>query len=315
MSDQRILVTGASGFIGRALVANLLGAGHSVIALNRSPSVPPSSDSARYEERIADKPEDLAATLAGIGADIVIHAAAPGTRPADRTWQVLSEGCISYVHHLFDALAAQAPKRFVMLGSWSEYAPPTGPTGSLINEAHPLVSGNIYGAHKAAAYLIAHARASQIGTVFVSARLFNIYGPGEHEARLIPYCVRQLAAGKPVELTSGEQKRDFVFVEDAVEAIVQLALRSAAPEHPVYNVCSGTGVPVKMLVLAAAEAAGGDPGLLRFGALPQRSDEPMEITGDPQRLKDLTGWSPKTPISAGIQRLVSHTLGTGIQHD
>ena len=86
-------------------------------------------------------------------------------------------------------------------------------------------------------------------------------------------------------------------------------------EHLLSNPGKPLPKTVKALVLAAAEAAGGDAGLLRFGALPQRSDEPMEITGDPQRLKDLTGWSPKTPISAGIQRLVSHTLGTGIQHD
>jgi UDP-glucose 4-epimerase len=243
---------------------------------------------------------------------LVIHAAAPGTRPADRTWQTLTEGCIQYVHQLFDGLANQPSKRFVLLGSWSEYAPPAGSEGTLIAESHSLESGNLYGAHKAATYLIAQARAAQLGMEFVSARLFNIFGPGENRDRLVPYCVRQLRAGRPVELTSGEQKRDFVFIDDAVDAILRLALRDAAPGAPVYNVCSGVGVPVKTLVLTAAEAAGGDPGLLKFGALPQRGDEPMEIAGNPRRLENLTGWTPQTPISTGIKRLVSHTLSTGL---
>ncbi|MEQ9434968.1 NAD(P)-dependent oxidoreductase [Hyphomonas sp.] len=315
MSAMRVLVTGASGFIGQALVARLVSEGHSVIALNRSSARGNAGGSISYEERLAPTPEDLVDALRDTHPDLVIHAAAPGTRPADRTWQKLAEGCVQYVHQLFDGLASQPPKRFVLLGSWSEYAPPAGPEGTLISESHPLESGNLYGAHKAASYLIAQARAAQLGVEFVSARLFNIFGPGENCDRLVPYCVRQLRAGRPVDLTSGEQKRDFVFIDDAVDAILRLALRDPAPDAPVYNVCSGVGVSVKTLILTAAEAAGGDLDLLKFGALPQRGDEPMEIAGNPRRLANLTGWAPQTPISTGIKRLVSHTLSTGLQHD
>lgn len=312
MSAMRVLVTGASGFIGQALVAHLVVQGHSVIALNRTSARGNALGSIPYEERLAPKPEDLVDALRGIHPDLVIHAAAPGTRPADRTWQTLTQGCVEYVHQLFDGLAGQPPKRFVLIGSWSEYAPPAGSEGTLIAESHPLESGNLYGAHKASAYLIAQARAAQLGMEFVSARLFNIFGPGENRDRLVPYCVRRLRAGRPVDLTSGEQKRDFVFIDDAVDAILRLALRDAAPVAPVYNVCSGVGVSVKTLVLTAAEAAGGDLSLLKFGALRQRDDEPMEIAGDPRRLENLTGWAPQTPITTGIKRLVSHTLSIGL---
>ena len=312
MPEPAIIVTGATGFIGSALVRRLSADGATVVALTRDANRPAARRLAELdgvELREAASAAALNEVFTGLAARVVVHAAAPGVHPEDRHWSTLLDGAIGYTLALVEAAAERRVARILHLGSWSAYADPSDPDRPL-SETDQLTRTNLYGACKASAELIAAAQAQALGIEFVSARLFNVFGPGEDERRLLPYVIRKLSAGEPVELTSGVQQRDFVFIDDAVEALVRLA-NARAPRHAVYNICSGASVPVRSLVEAACEAVSASPSLLRFGALPQRRDEPLRICGDPARMRAEFGWSPSVGPLEGVRRVVDQYTHKG----
>jgi UDP-glucose 4-epimerase len=145
----------------------------------------------------------------------------------------------------------------------------------------------------------------------VTVRLFNVYGEGEAPHRLLPHLVDRLSRGEPADLTSGTQARDFVHVSDAVEAMVRLATAPHIPLHDSYNVCTGSGTTVRRFAREVAEALGAASDLLRFGTLPQRTDEPPAIIGDPERLARITGWRAALTVPEGIARSLDALRGAG----
>jgi nucleoside-diphosphate-sugar epimerase len=132
-----------------------------------------------------------------------------------------------------------------------------------------------------------------------TARLFTVYGPGEHEGRLLPTIRRAADTGTPVDLTAGTQERDFTYVEDAAEAMLRIgSLREA---EQVINVGTGENVSVREFAETAAGVFSIDRGLLRFGALESRPSEMKAARTDISRLYRLTGWKPARTVIEGIQ--------------
>ncbi len=132
-----------------------------------------------------------------------------------------------------------------------------------------------YAAAKAAAYLALAQFLPQQGLEFAWCRLFYLYGEGEDERRLVPYLRARLGAGKPAELSSGTQVRDYLDVREAGRMIVESALGSAL--GPV-NICSGTPVTVRELAERIADEYGRRD-LLRFGARPDNLVDPPCVVG------------------------------------
>lgn len=310
--DRKILLTGGTGFIGKAVSSHLLSSGHAVLAVTRDDRSPSARTLAENgaELLVVAEPEAFADTLAGLPISHVLHAAAPGIKPEDRTWSRLNQGCTVYTLSLLEALQDHNIDRFLNVGSWSEYAPPVN-EAEAIAETFPLESRNLYGAAKAGAFLSAQAFAEQKNIPFVSTRLFNVYGPGEADSRLIPYVITKLIAGETVDLTPGLQERDFVFVEDVAEALIRLLLTPGQIKNSVYNICSGAGTSVRDMVYTAARALKADESLLKFGARPYRPDEPLRVTGNPSRLKYELDWVAQTPVETGVIALVNDLLKRG----
>ena len=113
----------------------------------------------------------------------------------------------------------------------------------------------------------------------VTARLFTVYGPGETPERLLPSLIQAAKAGRPQRLTSGHQKRDFTYVEDAAEGLLRLGQSSAEP-GAVINLATGRLTPVRGLVRIAADVLNIPAENLEFGAL---SDRPEEMSHSPSR--------------------------------
>lgn len=311
-SGTPILITGSTGFVGTALVREAIARGETVIGLTRDTA---SAQARSLAEEtgctllsVADA-NGIAGALEDHRFKAVIHAASPGTRPADRDWATLRAGCLDYTHALLAALGDRVSGQFVQVGSWSEYALPL-PDQAPVDESHSLTSRHLYGSVKAAAHLSGQAYANALGMRHVTGRLFNVFGPGESEQRLLPHIITHLRRGEPVDLTSGLQGRDFVYIDDAVDALLRLALPAAPLDHGCYNVASGTATTVREMAEAAANCVGADLALLRFGALPQRADEPVRVCGDASRLKSETGWQVQTNWIEGVQRLVTSITST-----
>ncbi|MEQ1863925.1 MAG: NAD(P)-dependent oxidoreductase [Micropepsaceae bacterium] len=291
----RVLVTGASGFIGRQLVARLHTLGAVVTVIKRAGTGDEIENVIEVERWKADT---LRQVLAGSSFDYVFHLAAYGVAPSARDVQEMFEVNVSSTIALVDTV--RAARSIVHVGSCAEYSSPQEP--HRITESHGLEAFNLYGATKAAGTLGATAAAAARGHNFVAARLFHVFGTNEASHRLLPTLVSHLKLGKPVPLSPGTQVRDFLAASDAVEGLLHLAVSAAAlGGQSIVNLCSGTAVSVRSFAECVADALRAPRNLLDFGAVRLRSDETTHLVGDTARLHQLVTWRPRLSLTEGIE--------------
>lgn len=225
---MRALVTGATGHLGLHLVRRLVRDGHEVAALVR-----PTSDLTRLadvRERIDLVHGDfsdagsLAAAVATAAPGVVFHLGWFGVTGPDRVDVRQVELNVVGGFHLVDAAVAAGCETWIGLGSQAEY----GRVDGVLTETTPLRPTTLYGAAKVALGALAGARAVAGGMRAVWVRLLATYGPYDDERHLIPSVILTLLRGERPELTPGEQRWDYLFVEDAVDALVRLAITPTA---------------------------------------------------------------------------------------
>jgi nucleoside-diphosphate-sugar epimerase len=132
-------------------------------------------------------------------------------------------------------------------------------------------------------------------------RIFFVYGPREHPARLVSSVIRSLLAGEEAKCTHGEQVRDFLHASDVAAAFVSLL--ESDVDGPV-NVGSGIPTTIHDLIARIGKAIG-RPELLRFGALPARADEPPTILADIRRLTKEVGWMQRISLEKGLEQTIA----------
>ena len=292
---MRALVTGASGFAGRHLVAECAAAGDVVVEASRAADVD------------LLEPERARAAVAEARPEVVYHLAALAHVGA--SWKdpagYLARN-VALALNVLEAVRAQAPGALVLVvGSGEVYGPPaTLP----VTEEAPLRPQNPYAVSKAAADLLAGFYADAHGLRVIRARPFNHVGPGQEPSYAIASFARQAAAAveagrNPIRIVTGtlESRRDYTDVRDVVRAYRRLAERA---EPGTYNVCSGRTASGRELLEALAVATGArvehqvDPGLLR-------AHEVMEVRGSPKRLRRATGWEPEIPLERTLADTVA----------
>lgn len=298
----RVLVTGASGFVGAAVVRRAVALGLPVTAL-----VGPASDIARLAPLARDidiaraditDTRALAAAVADARPELCIHLAAAGAVVREDALDLLLAANALAPARLAHALAAAGARRLVTAGSSSEYGTVEGP----MDESRACDPDDPYGVSKLAGGLLARVAGRDAGLETAHLRLFSVYGPGEDPRRLVTSVVRALVAGRPLELTPGEQVRDFVYVDDVAEALLTAAL---APEVDGLTVNVGTGVEttVRDLCLRIAGLTGGDD-LLDFGARPYRPGERFHWRAATEHAQRTLGWRSRTSLDEGLRLTV-----------
>jgi nucleoside-diphosphate-sugar epimerase len=275
---KRILVTGASGFIGRHAVEALRARGAEVVAAS---------------SRDADllQVDASAQLLADVQPSHVLHLAwyaEPGAY-----WT--STENLRWLEASLRLLRAFEGERFVVAGTSAEYDW-TG-DGRLVEGITPERPATLYGASKLAMSRVGE----RVGAFsFASARIFFLYGPGENAERLVPQVALPLLNGERAAVSEGTQVRDFMHVADAGAALA--ALVDSNVEGPV-NVASGIALPVRDVVAMVAEAVG-RPDLVDYGALPQRPGDPHALVPDVSRLREEVGfepsWSPREGLADAV---------------
>ncbi len=304
------LVTGATGFLGSVLVEHLLARGIETTCLVRTPTsssrkIP--AGARTIEVRFFEFPR-LKSKLAAISADVVLNLASYGVQQGDRDPRWLNEGNLGFLTCLLEATAGRPLRRFVHTGSCSEYGIPER-EGVPISETQPLRPVSAYGAAKASAFREATTLAASLNVPFLTLRLFGVFGAHEAPNRLVPYLIDKLRRDEPVDLTPGEQVRDFLYEDDAAAAFVAAAEAPNLVPGEVYNVCSGRGIRVRELGEAVADALGKPRHLLHWGERSYRGDEPMWLVGDNQRFVAATSWRPRISVEEGIRRMISASSG------
>lgn len=289
---MRALVTGATGFVGRHLVAHLAAAGDDVTI---------------SEAEITD-PGSLAADFRGGRPDAVYHLAAQAdvqasfTDPA-ATLRVNVEGTFN----VLEAARRAGAGRVVVVSSADVYGR-VEPSSLPVGEAAAMRPVTPYGASKAAAEMVCVQAALGRGMDVIRARAFNHLGPGQSDRFVAGALASRVAANERtgsevVRVGNLQAMRDFTDVRDVVRAYRLLATSGAAGE--VYNVCSGTARAVSELAESLLARARHPMRLAADGGLLRPADV-AEIRGDPSKLRDATGWRPEVPLEQTLDDLLDY---------
>jgi nucleoside-diphosphate-sugar epimerase len=319
---KRVLLTGARGFLGSNCLAPLLARGYEVHAVSRSleaggahaagatseaggaRETGESREAAAAQENVVWHQADLldgqqvTALLETVHPTHLLHLAwvvTPGafwTSPLNWPW-------VDASLKLLAAFGAVSGQRAVMVGSCAEYAPSADPC---VEAQTPLAPATVYSACKAALGVMLPTFARQYGVPSAAwARVFYLYGPGEQPERLVPSVIRALLRNEAMPCSHGEQVRDFLYSEDAADALVALL---DSPVTGAVNVASGRPIALRSFLSTIGVLTGREH-LLQFGARPTRPDEPPALIADVSRLAHEVGWKPRMSLEDGMARMIA----------
>lgn len=299
MDRERVLITGATGFIGACLARDLIDEGHDVHLLLRgeSPRWRLAGLEGRFAAHIADL-RDPAAVQRAVQAsrpEIIYHLAAHGALYQQQDRAAILASNLLGTCNLLEALEKHDYRMLVQAGSSSEYGHKAGP----MHEDDRLEPRTDYAVSKAAATMLCQAAARQ-GRPVTTVRVFSAYGPYEDPSRLVPYVMDCLSRGQTPRVTSGNQPRDFIYVDDCL-ALFKLAARSPAARGQILHAGSGRQYCVRDMVQTIVETCARDCIKAEFGSEPPRPDEPIAWVASIDRTSQLTGWRPSYDLRTGIE--------------
>jgi nucleoside-diphosphate-sugar epimerase len=301
----RVLVLGGSGFIARWVARALTERGADVSVVVRDMTAAEQvlrQVKARAQLFVCDleRGEDLGPLTKDLKPAVTFNLAGYGVDLAEQdkgSAERLNTDLPAHLPHLVASFPnGEWPgQRIVHVGTALEY----GDAGGHLLEDSALHPITLYGRTKLAG-TVAFQQACQSRSIpGLVARLFTVYGPGEHSHRLLPTLLAATGSSEPIPLTDGFQQRDFTYVVDVAEGLLRLGLTQARP-GTIVNLATGRLTAVRAFITTAATVIGLDKRRLHFGALPTRPEEMVHDTVTIERLRKLTGWRPETDIEPGI---------------
>lgn len=303
---KRILITGATGFIGRYCLQLLSESKNFEIhAVSSKKQKNNWSDMYWHQTDLLDSGQ-VSELLAQVKPSHLLHFAwyaVPGTY-----WDSIEN--IRWVQaslSLLQAFSLHGGQRAVMAGTCAEYDWKYGYCSENIT---PLVPETLYGTCKHSLQIMLDAFSKQTGLSSSWGRIFFLYGPPEHPQRLVSSVIRSLLRGKPARCTHGNQVRDYLYVQDVAEAFI--ALLNSKVQGPV-NIASGRPITLKDIILKIAKKTNRQ-NLVEFGVIPTPANEPHLLIADVKRLSDEVGWRPKYDLDHGLEQAIEYEeakLATG----
>lgn len=303
IKGRRVMVSGASGFIGANLVRELLCRGAEVQVLLR-----PGTERWRIREvlpRIAVYPVDLMdqeglkKIVAALRPEMVFHLAGRGVFAASQDRRQILMVNVLGTFNLLEAVSSLNHSRFVYLGSSTEYGSKIEP----MRESDLLEPVTFFGASKAAATLICQQIARADNRPVVILRSFSIYGYWDSPTRLIPTAIMAALNHRELLLTPPGYRRDYLFIEDLVEACL-LALKAKDIDGEIINIASGQQTDNGEVVELIQELTG-QKMEVEVGGYPARCHDKPFWVADIGKAKRMLGWEPHHTLRAGLEKTIA----------
>ncbi|MFA4823694.1 MAG: NAD(P)-dependent oxidoreductase [Methanoregula sp.] len=301
--DKRVLITGASGFIGRHLLHQLRAYGSHIATISRN-----NNDFPRDVRQCIVDIKDTHAIRQCIESyqpEYIFHLAAYKDRneTVQAFYSSIDTNLMGTLNIFSAANDENSVKSIVTLGTAEEYGNTIPPFTEKFREC-PVTP-----------YSFSKVCVSHMGELF--SDLFDLpvtiirptlaYGPGQGTDMFLPSLITSLLEDKPFEMTLGEQTRDFIYVTDLVEALI-LASRNTQAQGQIINI--GSSVPIKIADIAEKiEKLIGKNGFVNIGKKPYRKNEVMEYYVDVKKAEDILGWKAKTSLEDGLKETIAYYRG------
>lgn len=289
---KRILVTGAGGFIGRHALPLLAARGYEIHAV--SSRLDGEREGVVWHRANLLDCAQTRSLVNTVKPDRLLHFAWCTT--PDKYWT--AEANVDWLTasvELLRAFSDSGGERAVVAGTCAEY---DWSSGSCIEGVTPLRPSSLYGICKSGLRSIGAHIAAQRGFELAWGCIFYLFGPHEAPERLIPSVISSLLAGRPIVCSDRSKVRDFLYVEDVAAAFVALLESNLTGA---VNVASGAEVTLGYVLDAIASIAG-RPGLVEWGKMPSRENDPHTLTASVRRLRDEVGWSPRWTLEDGLRQ-------------
>ena len=299
---KKVLVTGASGFVGSCLTRRLVSEGHDIHILVRASTDPWRLSDIRknISEHSVDlrDSERLDKVVADIRPAVTYHCATYGGFSDQRDTRSILESNIIGTANLLKACERTGFEYFVNTGSSSEYGIKSKP----MREEDVPEPREDYGVSKAAATMFCRAESLAKQLPVVTLRLFSPFGPWDDPRRLIPYVIKSCLTGGTPGLSSPDSVRDFIFIDDVIDAYVSVIRQPFRGE--VINIGTGRQHSIGE-VAAVIRSLVADCPEPTWGAVEKRRPEPSVWTANIDRANALFSWKPSIPFTEGLERTVA----------
>jgi nucleoside-diphosphate-sugar epimerase len=303
--NARVLVTGATGFIGSHLVRRLVDDGVEVHALS-------SVVSSVYPVRLAPLRDQITLHGGNLSDRSAMDSVVAEVQPTHvfhlgaythvgKSWQRVDECIQTNVQgtvNLLQALDGSEYRRFVYLGTSEIYGDIDVPfrEDAVVNPISP------YSVSKYAGERYCRMFHQGRGWPVVMIRPFNAYGPAQTPDRVIPEIIGRALRGDELKMTKGLQTREFNYVEDLADGIIRAGTVDGI-EGELFNLGCGEEISMRDLAAMILELLG-NPIEPKFGALPERPTEIMRMFCDNTRARELLGWSPRHTLRDGLAETI-----------
>ena len=313
---MRVVITGATSFVGAATVKEMLRRGHDVIAVVRPGS--------KKLDRIAVENGD-GGHAAGAGklqilendlsepellcekikepCDVFCHFGWGGSGSGARTDRGLQEENLRYSLETIAAAKQLGCTRFIFSGSQAEYGLHT----TLMTEDIPCAPRSLYGEAKLSMREKGEERSKELGIRYIHTRIFSAYGPGDHPWTLVESCLRAFQNDETLSLGQCTQQWNFIYIDELARAMCALA---EAPEekldgeNPVYKLAGDETKTLREFVEEIHELCGGK-GTSAYATRSENAEGVIHLIPDISKLKQATGWSPQVDFRSGIQKMLT----------
>lgn len=296
---MKVVITGATSFLGNRYLGVALTKGWDIIAVVRKNSSKTQNLYDNPQIKVVELDMSEYGRLGSIVGDVdcLVHFAWNGTRGKDRDDEQIQKKNYECTMQLIKNMVNQGCKKVITAGSQAEY----GLVSGVVTEDTHCRPNTQYGIYKLKVFNETKEFCAKKGVSYKEPRIFSIYGPGDYENSLIMSNIKRMQANQPCDLTSCVQEWDYLFVDDAIDALISITERECL--DGAYNLGSGNVRPLKEYVCEMKEILNSDSDL-NFGSVPYGQAGMVSIHPSIDKLSKEIAWKVATSFKDGITRII-----------
>jgi len=300
---MKILLTGATGFIGSHIAEEYLRQGHQIFALKKKSSNLWRCDDfkAKIHWINSDNLEEIAPLITEINPEILVHCAWNGVKASERDNWIEQEKNLTFLVSLLELIKSNSVRKIIALGSQAEY----GNFEGAIDENHPCTPNSAYGASKVCASIIIQSFSEINKIEWYWLRVFSVFGPREGKNWLIPATINSLLENKTMELSPCEQKYDYLFIKDFARGLLSI-INTPSDKSGIYNLSSGESHKLEILLTYIEKKIAPDKDLLKIGCIPYRPNQVMHMQGISDAFNKQFGYKQIHNIYDGLDETINY---------